>query len=273
MKYKRENLERVISESTNLKDVLLKLGLRIAGGNFNTIKKYIELYNLDTSHFNSLELRIAGLKKLHTTKLIPLENILIENSTYNRTDLKKRLYSLGLKKRICELCGQSELWNGTKMSLILDHVNGVHNDNRIENLRIVCPNCNATLDTHCGKNIKNKKITQEEIEKQKKLIEKMKEEEQEKLKEEKRRKDLKIEETRGRNDMIMNHKINFVLDRITSKGDKVEKLKENKEKELKITETDSFIIKEIENSFENKKERSGDLDLEVHNILDQIINQ
>jgi hypothetical protein len=38
------------------------------------------------------------------------------------------------------------------MSIILDHINGVHNDNRIENLRIVCPNCNATLDTHCGKN-------------------------------------------------------------------------------------------------------------------------
>lgn len=52
------------------------------------------------------------------------------------------------------MCGQGEEWNGKKMSLILDHINGVHNDNRLENLRIVCPNCNATLDTHCGKNNK-----------------------------------------------------------------------------------------------------------------------
>ena len=69
--------------------------------------------------------------------------------------LKKRLYIEGLKKRECELCGQGEEWKGKKMSLILDHINGVHDDNRLINLRIVCPNCNATLETHAGKN-KNK---------------------------------------------------------------------------------------------------------------------
>lgn len=71
--------------------------------------------------------------------------------------LKQKLYKLGFKKRLCEECGQGEEWRGKKMSLILDHINGVNNDNRIENLRIICPNCNATLDTHCGKNRKPKK--------------------------------------------------------------------------------------------------------------------
>lgn len=52
---------------------------------------------------------------------------------------------------VCELCGQDEIWHGRRMSLILDHVNGVRDGNRIENLNIVCPNCAATLPTHCGK--------------------------------------------------------------------------------------------------------------------------
>jgi ribosomal protein S27AE len=79
--------------------------------------------------------------------------------------LKTRIYKLGLKKRECELCGQGEIWKGKKMSLILDHINGIWNDNRLENLRIVCPNCNATLETHCGKNLKKNKTLDDEISK------------------------------------------------------------------------------------------------------------
>jgi hypothetical protein len=82
---------------------------------------------------------------------VPLEQVLVEGSNYSRATLKRRLYEVGLKERRCELCGQGETWRGLTMSLILDHINGVPNDNRIENLRIVCPNCAATLDTHCGR--------------------------------------------------------------------------------------------------------------------------
>ena len=75
----------------------------------------------------------------------------MEGSTYNRAKLKQRLYDEGLKQRACELCGQGEQWQGRRMSLIIDHINGVGDDNRLENLQIVCPNCAATLDTHCGR--------------------------------------------------------------------------------------------------------------------------
>ena len=78
---------------------------------------------------------------------------MVENSTYRRGQLKDRLFAEGLKQRICELCGQDELWHGRRMSLVLDHINGVANDHRLENLQIVCANCAATLDTHCGRNL------------------------------------------------------------------------------------------------------------------------
>lgn len=82
---------------------------------------------------------------------MPLDEVLVENSAYSRNKLKQRLYLEGLKERRCEMCGQDENWRGRTMSLILDHINGVPDDNRLENLRIVCPNCAATLDTHCGR--------------------------------------------------------------------------------------------------------------------------
>ena len=81
----------------------------------------------------------------------PIEEILVERSTYSRNHLKDRLYAAGLKQPICELCGQGELWRDRRMSLILEHVNGVRDDNRLENLRIVCPNCAATLKARCGR--------------------------------------------------------------------------------------------------------------------------
>jgi hypothetical protein len=82
---------------------------------------------------------------------VPLESVLVEGSSYSRKSLKRRLFTTGLKARCCELCGQGEDWRGRRMGLILDHVNGVPDDNRFENLRIVCPNCAATLETHCGR--------------------------------------------------------------------------------------------------------------------------
>lgn len=106
---------------------------------------------MDISHF-VYEKRNQFIKR-------EIKELLVENSDYTSTNhLKERLYDEGLKERKCELCDQGEGWNGKHMSLILDHINGINNDNREENLRIVCPNCNATLETHCKGNNSNKKI-------------------------------------------------------------------------------------------------------------------
>jgi len=150
-RYEKESLQKIVQESKSYSEVARKLNITTNYGNRQTIKKYIELYKLDVSHFDFGLSNNQIIRKRWKT-----QEMLTKNSLYtSTTNLKNRLYKEGLKKRLCELCGQGEYWQGKKMSLILDHINGVNNDNRLENLRIVCPNCNATLDTHCGKNTKD----------------------------------------------------------------------------------------------------------------------
>jgi len=149
-----ENLTEVIKRSRNKSDTLKNLGLKPFTGNYDTLNRYIKLFNVNISHFTR-----NSLNNYKPFKRISLSEILVGNSTYTSSvHLKERLYKEGLKKRVCEKCGQDEWWHGKKMSLILDHINGKHDDNRFENLQIVCPNCNGTLDTHCGKNVKDKQI-------------------------------------------------------------------------------------------------------------------
>lgn len=84
---------------------------------------------------------------------IPLDQVLVVNSTYARHLLKSRLIKENLVQYECAVCRNPGIWNGQKLSLHLDHANGVYNDNRIENLRFLCPNCHAQTDTYAGKNI------------------------------------------------------------------------------------------------------------------------
>ena len=148
----KELLINCIKSSNTITETMKKMGISVRGKNYNTIKKYISIYQIDISHF------IPHTSKSNYSKTISLKDALVENSNYSTGNLKKKLYKEKIKERKCELCGQDENWNGFNMSLILDHINGICNDHRIENLRIVCPNCNATLSTHCGKN-KKRKIT------------------------------------------------------------------------------------------------------------------
>ena len=152
---KKEQLKKLIEKNNTLGGILNDMGIKRNSGNYQTLHRYSKKFNL------SLErILIDNSKYLGPTNAIKHElcDILVKNSLYGNThSLKNRLYNEGLKQPICEKCGQDEIWNGEKISLILDHINGIHDDNRLKNLRIVCPNCNATLSTHGGRNIRIKK--------------------------------------------------------------------------------------------------------------------
>lgn len=136
--YEVSELESAVKKSFSYTEVVRKLGKSVSGDQLNIVKKYIELYNIKTTHFK----RVVRNSKA-------LSEYLKKGTNIGSSKLKGKLYSKGLKQRVCEMCGQGEIWKGKKISLILDHINGINNDNRLENLRIVCPNCNAALPTHC----------------------------------------------------------------------------------------------------------------------------
>tara|TARA_R110000851_G_C12870142_1_gene544880 strand:+ start:79 stop:714 length:636 start_codon:yes stop_codon:yes gene_type:complete len=98
-------------------------------------------------------------------QLIPNSDILVENSKYANSTVKSRIVCGDLIPHdICSECGISE-WNDKPISLDLDHINGVNNDHRIENLRYLCPNCHSQTPTYKGKNINSGviKVTDQEL--------------------------------------------------------------------------------------------------------------
>jgi len=83
---------------------------------------------------------------------IPQTELFVENCKYQRHIVKRRLISEKIISYSCAGCGNTGSYNGKKLTLQLDHINGVNNDNRLENLRFLCPNCHSQTDTFCGGN-------------------------------------------------------------------------------------------------------------------------
>lgn len=227
-RYTKEQLEKAIAESTNLRQVCLKLGLAGRGANYQTLRRWIKELALDTSHFSNTpsrpaavqrsffcerptigrqaepapftveDVRVAaassyslasaarklGLSKhsgaykvlrriieqydidiSHFTgkswiqsggiiehRATPLEEILVADRPYSSAELKRRLIDEGLKDATCESCGR-ELWQDVPIPLELHHANGDSEDNRLDNLKLLCPNCHALTDNYRGRNI------------------------------------------------------------------------------------------------------------------------
>jgi len=151
-KWTTEQLREAVSSSTSYRQILFKLHLIPAGGNYDQIKKYIRELQLPTENLKGKGWNrgMRGIGK----PLLSLEAILCKNSLFQSYKLKKRLYEAGLKTKQCEECGWHESSPDGRIPLELDHINGDHHDNRIENLRILCPNCHSLKTTHRGRNRK-----------------------------------------------------------------------------------------------------------------------
>lgn len=151
-RYSDEVLTSIVADSFSLAEVLRKLDLRPAGGNYAVLKQRIKELDLDTSHFTG-KLWLKGKKNPHT-RYRALEEILVVDSTYVSTNnLRKRLIAEGIFEHRCLSCGLAE-WLEHPIPLEIDHINGDRRDNRLENLRLLCPNCHALTTTYRGKNKK-----------------------------------------------------------------------------------------------------------------------
>lgn len=114
------------------------------GGNHRALKEAAKKFNLTLPVYSRPGTRIIGTR-------IPDKDVFCENSSYtNRAGIKKRLYESGVKEE-CVLCGLGSEWNGQPITLQLDHINGIWNDNRKENLQILCPNCHSQTETFAGR--------------------------------------------------------------------------------------------------------------------------
>ncbi len=156
--WSEQQLKKAVKTSKSYRNVIKLLGLQPTGGNYDQIKKYIHQYGLSTNHFTG-KVWNKGLK-FPERNLIDLKDILVKNSSYQSFKLKKRLFSVKLKEPKCEKCGWATISIDGRLPLELDHINGDRHDNRIENLRILCPNCHSLQVTHRGKNIRKARMAE-----------------------------------------------------------------------------------------------------------------
>lgn len=145
-----QQLIDAVKGSISYRQVLIKLHLAPAGGNYAHVKRRVNELELDTSHFLGKGWNI-GLQFMPRTSP-PINHLLTKGSTVQSYKLKKRLLDEGLKKPMCEMCEWAEVAEDGRIPLELDHINGDRYDNRLENLRILCPNCHSLQATHRGLN-------------------------------------------------------------------------------------------------------------------------
>lgn len=150
-----EDFIKLVMESDSIINVLYKLGYTNgrAAHTYQIFHRRCSELGIDKSFNGTTNSLGVGLNTKYS-----LEDIFKKNSTYkNMSSLKKRLVREGLLDYKCAICGNSGYWQDKPLSLHIDHINGINNDNRLDNLRFLCPNCHSQTVTYCGRNLTTNK--------------------------------------------------------------------------------------------------------------------
>lgn len=143
---------QAVTESFSIRQVLIKLEMKGAGGNYSTVKKRMKRLNLDTSHFTGQlwnKGRIIGPTR-------PIMDYLTNKAIMKSHKLKQRLIQEQILPRRCYKC-MLEKWLGNEIPLELHHIDGDHENNFLLNLQLLCPNCHTLTDNYRGKKLKKTK--------------------------------------------------------------------------------------------------------------------
>lgn len=146
-KYTEQDLRDAVKKSSSVRQVLMILEVKPAGGNYQTFHKAVKHFGIDISHFTGQAWN-KGRKYGHRR---PISDYLSNRFTIQSYKLKRRLFAEGVLSKECSVCKMSE-WLGKPSPLELDHINGNHLDNSLSNLRILCANCHAQTDNYRGRN-------------------------------------------------------------------------------------------------------------------------
>ncbi len=145
-----EKIKEIVPQSINFTEVLESLGIPRQGNNSTTLRNILDRNNIDYSHFT------GRARTYNNPKATNIQDYLDNKIKIASDKLKKKLIKEGLKENKCEICGLTE-WREKPIICQLHHIDGNHNNNSLDNLQILCPNCHSQTDNYCGQANKNNK--------------------------------------------------------------------------------------------------------------------
>ncbi|MEV0319107.1 HNH endonuclease signature motif containing protein [Streptomyces sp. NPDC050658] len=149
-RWTREVLEPAVAASQSVNDVLRYLGIELVGGHHTNISRRIKAYGIDTSHFTP-STRTGAMMRDIRRRRTPSEILVADSaSRVPGARPKRAMTELGVVE-LCALCGTEPTWRGHRLPLEVDHMDGNWRNNRIENLRLLCPNCHSATDNYRGR--------------------------------------------------------------------------------------------------------------------------